>query len=138
MPTKYISFSSIETAASKTTWTASRNESPIQACDSTDQITPYCEIDASGGTVQVQDESCSTYENEKNPCSQGGAFSSCPTNCLMPLSVTTVARQMPMDSAVGCNSNVAQIDANGVKTSQPGWNFIQQILDLHQNVQKGT
>ena len=134
----YFSFSSIESGASKTAWPSTRNESPIQACDSTDQITPYCELDASGATVQIQDESCSAYENDKTPSSQGGAFSSCPTNCIMPLSVTTVARQMPVDSAVGSNSNVAQIDANGVKTNQSGWNFIQQILDLHQNVQKGT
>ena len=126
----------MESAVSKTVWPTSRNESPIQACDSTDQITPYCESDSTDAMVQVQAESCSAYENEKTPSTQG-AFSSYSVNCIMPLSVTTMARQIPVDNVVNNSCAVTQIETHGTKTNSSGWNFIQQILDLHQNVQKG-
>ena len=133
---KRIFLSSLESATARSAWPTNRTESPIQACDSTDQITPYCESDSTGATVQVQVESCSAYDNEKTPSTQG-ALSTYSVNCIMPLSVTTMARQMPVDNVVSNDGTLAQNEAHGTKGNSSGWNFIQQILDLHQNVQKG-
>ena len=86
--------------------------------------------------MQIQVESCSGYENEKAAATQG-TFTSYSVNCIMPLAVTTMARQVPVDSVVNNNGAVTQLEGNGAKSNSSGWNFIQQILDMHQNVQKG-
>lgn len=57
----------------------------------------------------------------------------------MQLASSNANRQIQSESVMP-NSNsgaVTQLDVNAAKQNPSGWNVIQQILDLHQNVQKG-
>ena len=54
--------------------------------------------------------------------------------------VSSNANRQIQSEVVLPNANsgaVTNLDANASKQNPSGWNVIQQILDLHQNVQKG-
>ncbi|XP_065068366.1 uncharacterized protein LOC135693736 [Rhopilema esculentum] len=132
----------IEANGPKSIWNSGRIGSPIPACDSTDQLTPYCESGSSDVNIQVQLDEETRYVDEKSPSVQTcSAYlttgqNSYATNCVAPLSVSANGRQAASDCPMNNSYSTNQADTNGPKSNSAGWNVIQQILDLHQNAQK--
>ena len=134
---------SIEANGPKSIWSSERIGSPIPACDSTDQLTPYCESGSSDVNIQVQLDEETRFVDEKSPSVQTCSSylttgqNSYATNCIAPLSVSANGRQAASDCQMNNSYSTNQADTNGPKSNTAGWNVIQQILDLHQNAQKG-